>query len=194
MRENRSFDHLLGGLHDAGQPGVEAIPSTYFNLDAAGVVVPPSHARTTCIATDPGHQSASMRASVNHGKMDGFVTNAASTTGTDGHFAMDTYGPSDLPFDYFLARTWAINDRHFAPVVSGTFANRNFMLFGSNAGAVDTGIVFPAPTTPSLLHSLMNAHFTWGAYTDGRPFSGALDWGPEDPGVHPMSELFEALD
>jgi phospholipase C len=41
---------------------------------------------------------------------------------------------------------------------------------------------------------LMNAGYTWGAYTDDLPFSGALDWGPGDPGVHPLEGVYAALD
>ena len=196
MKENRSFDHLLGKLHDQGQPGVEAVPSTYFNLDLTGAPVAQFHAKTTCLGTDPGHQSAAMLESVDHGKMDGFVTSAARTTGTtDGHFVMAFNDQTDLPFYYFLASTFAINERHFAPVVSGTFANRNFLYFGTNAGAVDTGIVFASPDTPSLLPLLMNAGFTWAAYNDDDlPFSGTLDMNHNDPGVHPIADLYEALD
>ncbi len=121
--------------------------------------------------------------------MDGFVINAAQTTGTDGHFVMWQYDETDLPFYYWLANKFAIADRHFAPMASGTFGNRNFMLFGTNAGVVDTGISFPPPNTPSIMQLLMNGGFTWGAYSDGDPASGALDWGPSDPGVHSLQEF-----
>jgi phospholipase C len=194
MKENRSFDHLLGRLHDLGRPDVEAVPSTYSNPDVQGTPVFPSHATTTCVAHDPGHQSASVLASINNGTMDGFVINAAQTTGTDGHFVMWQYAETDFPFYYWLANEFAIADRHFAPMASGTFGNRNFMLFGTNAGVVDTGISFPPPNTPSIMQLLMNRGFTWGAYSDGDPASGALDWGPSDPGVHSLQDFYDALD
>lgn len=194
MKENRSFDHLVGKLHELGRPDVEAVPATYSNPDLQGNAVFPSHATTTCIVHDPGHQSASVLSSINNGTMDGFVTNAAQTTGTDGHFAMWQYAETDFPFYYWLANEFAIADRHFAPMASGTFGNRNFMLFGTNAGVVDTGISFPPPNTPSIMQLLMNRGFTWGAYSDGDPASGALDWGPSDPGVHSLRDFYDALD
>jgi phospholipase C len=194
MQENRSFDHLFGHLHDRGQPGTEGIPASFTNPDLQGLAVAPFAATSTCLPDDPGHQYASMTSSVNGGAMDGFVKNAARTTPTDGHFVMATYDQPDLPFGYFLASTFALNDRHFAPVQSGTFANRNFLMFGSNVGAVDTGIVYPPPSTPSLLQLLMNAGVTWGAYADDFPFSSALGWTPGDPGVHTVQELYDALD
>jgi phospholipase C len=193
MKENRSFDHLLGPLHDHGRADVEGVPPTYSNPDAQGNPVFPSHATTTCIPHDPGHQSASVLASINNGTMDGFVLNAAQTSGTDGHFVMWEYDDSDFPFYYWLASTFAIADRHFAPMASGTFGNRNFLMFGTNAGVVDTGISFPPPNTPSIMQLMMNRGFTWGAYSDGEPASGALDWGPSDPGVHSLRDLYNAL-
>jgi phospholipase C len=193
MKENRSFDHLLGRLHDLGQPGTEPIPAGYANPDRAGDEIPPLQATTTCMPWDPGHQASAVAACIDGDRMDGFVLNAAKT-GTDGHFAMAGYGSADLPFYYWLAATFALGDRDFASMASGTFANRNFLLFGTNAGIVDSGIAFPPPNTRSLMQLLMNAGYTWGAYTDGEPLGGTLGWRAGDPGVHSMQELYDALD
>lgn len=193
MKENRSFDHMLGKLRERGAPDADGIPPGWSNPDGSGAPVPATRATTTCIPFDPGHQSVAMADGVDHGKMDGFVTSAARTTKSDGAFAMQYYDEADLPFTYWLARTFALADRDFAPMLTGTFANRSFMLFGTNAGVVDTGIVYPSPRTPSIFHLLMNAGFTWGAYTDGGPLSGTLDWSKTDPGVHTMQELYDAL-
>lgn len=194
MKENRSFDHLLGHLHARGQPGVEPIPATYMNPDRSGDAVYPGPADTTCIAADPDHQAASMLACIDGGRMDGFVINAARTTRTDGHFVMTNYDATDLPFYYWLAGTFAVADRDFAPMATGTYPNRGFLLFATNVEVVSTGNAFPPPSTPSILHLLMNAGYTWGAYTDGLPFNGTLGWKAGDPGVHSMQELYDALD
>ncbi len=194
MKENRSFDHLLGKLHDRGQPDSEALPPGFTNPDSAGVAVPYSPATTTCLPHDPAHQFSGMTAGVNGGAMDGFVKNAASSTGTDGHWVMSVYDQPQLPFYYFLASTFALSDRHFAPAQSGTFCNRNFMLFGTNGGAVDTGIVYPEPSTPSVMHLLLNAGYTWGTYSDDAPLSATLGWTHRDPGTHTLQDLYDALD
>ncbi len=194
MKENRSFDHLLGKLHDRGQPGVQAVPASYSNPDASGNPVFPTHATTTCIPFDPVHQADSIAACIDDGTMDGFVRNAAATTDSDGSFAMQYYDATDLPFDYWLASTFAIGDRDFAPTASGTFANRAFFMFGTSAGVVDTGLVHPAPNTPSIFHLLIDAGFTWRAYSDGAPLSGTLDWQAGDPGVRSMADLYDDLD
>jgi phospholipase C len=199
MKENRSFDHLLGKLHDT-IPEVGAIPANWTNLDPSGAKVSITHATTTCIATDPTHQSVAMRAGIDGGAMDGFVMNGANSAGAagtadaDGHFAMTYYEPTDLPFYNFLAHTFALNDSHFAPMASGTYGNRTFFMFGTNAGVVDTGITYAAPNRTSILHLLMNAGFTWGAYSDFAPFSANLDMSLTDPGVHSMKDFYKALD
>ena len=193
MRENRSFDHLLGKLHEL-EPEVEAVPSDYSNPGTDGSPVFPMHATTTCIGFDPNHQSRSIAACLDGGKMDGFVKNAAATTASDGTFTMSYYDQGDLPYDYWLAQTFALADHDFAPMATGTFANRDFMMFGTNAGVVDTGLLYPPPSTPSIFHELMNAGFTWGAFSDGGPLSDTLDWSKDDPGVHPLQALLDALD
>jgi phospholipase C len=193
MKENRSYAHLFGHGHGdkAGQHGAHAL---YKNRDLAGVDVPAYHAPTTCDPTDPPHQWDAMHVAVNAGAMDGFVLMAALSTPTDGHFVMSTHSADDLPFYAFLGRTFASSDRHFAPARTGTYANRNFLLFGSNAGVRDTGDLHANPATPSILRSLMAAGYTWGAYSDDEPMSGTLGWASFDPGVHSMAELFHALD
>jgi phospholipase C len=131
---------------------------------------------------------------IDGGKMDGFVLNAARTTSSDGTFAMDFYDDTDLPFYYWLATSFATGDRHFAPMASGNYPNRDFLMFATNAGVVDTGTAYPSPTTPSIFQSLMNAGDTWLAYTDGAPLSGSLDWQAGDPGVRTLDDLYLALD
>ena len=194
MKENRSFDHLFGNLYKEGQPNAEPEPATFTNPDLTGAAVAPFHETTTCLPIDPGHQSESVSACLASGAMTGFVQNAALTTSTDGHSVMGNYDSSDLPFYFWLASTWALSDQHFAAVASGTYANRNFYLFASNAGVVDTGITYPNAATPSILQLLMNAGFTWGAYTDSQPFSGTADWDATTPGVHSFKDFLNACD
>jgi len=194
MKENRSFDHLLGKLHDEGQPETEAIPPGFTNPDLDGNEVAPFHLNTTCVPWNPGHQGAEMVRGVAGGTMRGWVENAAMTSATDGHFVMGFNDSADLPFYYWLANTYALSDRHFAPMASGTFSNRNFYLFGTNAGVLDTGITFADPSTPSVLQTLMNAGFTWRAYSDDEVFGGTLGWHEGKPGVRKFKDFLDDLD
>jgi phospholipase C len=194
MKENRSFDHILGKLHDQGQPLTEGIPAGFSNLDAAGTTVTPFREATTCVAHDPDHQWAAMHAQVDGGKMDGFVTSAASSTGTDGHFVMGHYEQGDLPFYYWLASTFALNDRHFASVRSGTFPNRNFLLLGTADGVQSTGAGYPDPSTPTIFDAMDKAGVTWGVYSDGSLLSGTLAWDLSHKGTGTFETFLQKLD
>jgi phospholipase C len=193
MKENRSFDHLLGQLHSL-VPAVEAIPAGFTNPNASGSKIAPFHQSTTCIAHDPSHQWSNMHAQVDNGAMDGFVKNAASTTSTDGEFAMSYYQPGDIPFYYWLASTYPVNDRHFASARSGTFPDRNFLLLATPDGVQSTGSGYPLSTTPTIFDSLDAAHVTWGVYSDGPLLSGTLNWSAGHAGTGSMADFFSLLD
>lgn len=194
MKENRSFDHIMGALHEQGQPLTEGIPASFSNVDASGVTVTPFREPTTCLSYDPDHQWDAMHAQVDGGKMDGFVTSAASSTGTDGHFVMGHYEQGDLPFYYWLASHYALNDRHFASVRSGTFPNRNFLLLGTADGVQSTGAGYPDPSTPTIFDSLDAAGVTWGVYSDGSLLSGTLGWDMSHKGTGTFETFLQKLD
>jgi phospholipase C len=194
MKENRSFDHLLGNLHASGQPDAEEIPASFSNLDKSGAAVAPFPLDTTCVNHDPGHQWNEMHRQVNGGKMDGFVANGADSTGTDGHFVMGNYAATDLPFYYWLANTFALEDRHFPSVRSGTWPNRSFLMLGTADGVVCTFCgKQPKPTTPTIFDSLDRAHVSWGVYSDSDPFDGTLGWAQNHPGLHSFADFQRAL-
>lgn len=193
MKENRSFDHIFGNLHAAGQPAVEPIPANFTNPDVANAAIPMTHASTTCFNQDPDHQWFAMHQQVNMGLMDGFVYSAAGSTGGDGHFVMTYYDENDLPFYYWLANTFAVSDRHFASIRSGTFPNRNVLLLGTNAGVAATGGGYPPPGTPTIFDRLDAAGVSWGVYSDGSLLSGTLNWTLAHPGAHPMSDFYASV-
>jgi phospholipase C len=193
MKENRSFDHLFGNLNASGQPDVEAIPASFTNPDNAGNDVRPFHLHTTCVNKDPGHQWDEMHRQVDDGAMDGFVTNGADTTGSDGHFVMGYYENRDLPFYHWLANTFAINDRHFASARSGTWPDRNFLLLGTADGIKCTYCGLPSPTTPTIFDSLDHAGVSWAAFTDSDPFDGTLGWMPPHVGLRTFGDLLASL-
>lgn len=175
VKENRSFDHLFGGL-DALQPDAEVFRARFSNRDLQGTDVYPMHASTTCIDHDPAHQWSAMHAGVDRGRMDGFVASAARSTRTDGHLALAYYEESDLPFYYYLATTFAIADHYFPSVLSGTFPNRDYMLLGTSDKVYSTSShVWPDPALPTIFDELDRAGVSWAEYTDGEPFEGCLD-------------------
>ena len=175
MKENRSFDHIFGGLK-ALQPEADVADSTFTNVDARDASVPFFHLPTTCVGFDPDHQWAAMHAQVGDGGMGGFVQSAASSTGGDGHFAIGHYAQADLPFDYFLATTFALADRYFPSVRSGTFPNRDYLLLGTSDAVTATQyLVWPDPSLPTIFDELTAANVSWGVYADDHPLEETLD-------------------
>jgi phospholipase C len=177
MKENRSFDHIFGGL-GAMQPDAETFPAGFTNPDPHGNPVAPYHLGTTCIQDDPGHQWQAMHDQVDGGKMDGYARVAGAFTGTDGWFALGYYDAHDLPFYYWLASTFAIADRYFPSVRSGTFPNRDYLLLGTSDQVQSTGTtVWPDPSLPIIFDELDAAGVSWGVYADpgDEPFEGCLD-------------------
>ena len=194
MRENRSFDHLLGRIH-ALQPQAEEVPASFSNPDTKGQPIAPFHARTSCLNTNPAHQWEGMHEGIHGGAMDGFVKNAAAPLLSNGHEAMSYFDERDLPFEYWLASTWALNDRHFAPLRSGTFPNRLFMLLATNDGVRQTALgARPHATTPTIFQALSKAGLTWGAYGDGQILSDVLGWSVGMPGCYRLADFFAQLD
>jgi phospholipase C len=190
-QENRSFDHFYGKLAASGQPGAEGLPAGFANPDSAGVAVPAFHLASPCLPEDPAHQSAAMNEGWDHGAMDGFVKSAASST-SDGHFAMGYYDDTDLPFLYWLANTFSIADRYFAPVLGGTWGNRDFLYAGTSDGVTDTGS--RTISVPTIFDALDAAHVGWGVYTDGNaPRQDCLGWTMFSPGVSTFSAFIDGL-
>src|SRR5262249_16332354 len=139
MKENRSFDHLLGKLHDQGQPEAEALPADFTNPGPQYQTIKFAHGTTTCVPHDLPHQWTAMHLQVDNGKMDGFASLAGAQTNSDGQASLSYYDNTDLPFYYWIANTYALNDRHFPSVRSGTFPDRNFLLLGTADGVFSTG-------------------------------------------------------
>ena len=193
MEENRSFDYVFGGLK-ALQPDVDVADTTFTNLDALDASVPFFHLSSTCVALDPGHQWSAMHEQVGDGAMGGFVRSAAASVGGDGHFVMGHYEEADLPFDYFVATTFAIADRYFSSVRSGTFPNRDYLLLGTSDGVSATQFaIWPDPALTTIFDELSAANVSWGVYADDHPLQQTLDnptknWSALNP-WSPVSKL-----
>jgi hypothetical protein len=55
MKENRSFDHILGRLNLEGQRDAEPVPAAFSNPGREGESVVHYAAESTCIEQSPGH-------------------------------------------------------------------------------------------------------------------------------------------
>ena len=104
--------------------------------------------------------------------MDGFV--AASNP--NGARAMEYYTEEDIPFYYWLARTFAISDRNFGSLLGPTWPNRLFLIAATSCGwaeALDTnqGIDVCAASRRNLFNQLGDASISF------KIFLSVLDWG-----------------
>jgi phospholipase C len=187
MKENRSFDHLLGAIGQQGQPNAENAPADFENPDAANNKVPRYHETNTCQPLDPPHQWNEMHAMVNGGAMDGFVKNGTMAVGpddihlanppSDGHFVMGYFDETNLPFVYWLASTFALADHNFASVRSGTWANRDFLVAGTSLGIMNTGDKQLPVGTTIIFDELDKAKVSWQVYTDDlAPLEYSVAW------------------
>lgn len=153
MLENRSFDHVVGWLHDKdakikviGPKGpYKGVNEKMFNLDVNGerVYVKKFHGgkldATTSLEVfqyDPYHDLSDVLRQMYHKNpngyaegdkpdMGGFVINNSSNQ------VMETYSPEQLPVLNGLAKNFAISDEWFCSVPSATDVNRAFAVSGS---------------------------------------------------------------
>jgi phospholipase C len=193
MKENRSYDHYFAQLPLSGQPAAEALPANFSNPDTSNAALTPYHLTTTCLGLDPGHQWQEMHDQVNGGAMDGFVRSAARSTSSDGHFALGYYDATDLPFYYFLASTFALADRYFASVRSGTAPNRLYLLLGTSDGVRASNSGYPGASTPTIFDRLDARAVSWGVYAAPVPFEGALNWSTSHTGLSDIPAFKRAL-
>ena len=196
MKENRSFDMIFGEISKQGQPDAEPVPADFSNPDPNGAAVARYHETHMCLDADPNHQWDAMHNQFDGGKMDGFVTSAAATTsgkqGQDGHFVMGYFDNTDLPFYYFLGTTFALADHYFPSVLSGTWANRDYLYAGTSDGIKNTlSDGWLSKDIPTIFDELDAAKVTWGVYTDGLPLEGAL--GLTYPTKQSKQAFFDAL-
>jgi len=123
-------------------------------------------------------------------KMNGFVYTAAHDArvigffDTDGRRAMGYYDGSDLNYYYFMASNFGTSDRWFAPVMSRTHPNREYLIAATSQGTaypIGTNSNDSQPlTAPTIFQALQAANISWKIYVNptnsgcsGPPYSPA---------------------
>lgn len=128
MMENRSFDHMLGGLTLAeGRTDVDGLTAAMSNPDAEGNAVSPYPNEVGCL-DDPPHSWEAGHAQYNDGANDGFVLRYG------GPGVMQYQTRTDVPITWALADEYAVCDRYFCSVMSSTWPNRFYAHCGTSAG------------------------------------------------------------
>jgi phospholipase C len=144
MMENRSFDHMLGGLK-AVNPAVDGLTGSETNPDTKGnpVQVSPTADYQSDLQNDPGHHYPDVNiqlfdngpATVPPG-MQGFVHAYFNKTGDvkKSHNIMNYFAPDQLPVLTTLAQRYALFNRWFSSIPGPTLCNRAFAHFGTSFG------------------------------------------------------------
>jgi phospholipase C len=200
MQENRTFDHYFSSLTVPGQTVDGASPDV-TNPDPLnpGQTIARFHQPAYCF-DNPAESWDDVHREIDGGAFDGFTTESAmdDSGGHDpsGSRAMGYYDETDLPYDYALARAWAISDRHFASVQANTWTNRLYYMAGTSYGVISN--VFPPQqdaagnVLPNLFTRLDDAGVSWTFYAQSVPTLAILDltWSHNLVHVEPYAQFY----
>ncbi len=175
MMENRSFDHMLGGLK-ALDPRIEGLTGNETNLDTAGRPAPVL-ARAGYqgqVDPDPNHHFPGVDLQLYDGNM------APDRVPTMGGFVKSYFGerqdvkhsrqimyyfkPERLPVITTLAREFALFNGWFSSIPGPTLCNRAFAHYGTSFGHVDMNIFYPNTVFKSVYQRLQEAGKTAKIY------------------------------
>ena len=169
MMENRSFDHYFSKLN-ASYPDADVATALNTSINPSPkpshpMDQPPFHETRYCVES-PDHEWTNSHLQYDNGKMDGFI----ATNWPDGEWAMGEYDESDIPYYYWLAKTFATSDRHFSSVLGPTWPNRFFFFGATSWGrtftpATDDARKLDVPSTGQTIFTLLDAKsVSWRIY------------------------------
>jgi phospholipase C len=174
MQENRSFDHMLGQLHNEGQPNAVGLKGLNANpTPKTGVMIRSFHQTRLCEVADLAHSWNATHREYNNGWMSGFAEQNATGVDPTGRRAMGYLTSDDIPFYYALYATFAMGDHYFSSVLGPTYPNRFFLVAGTSFGRISNE--FPSTPDeygPSIFDLLEDAGVTWKVYYNDIPFAG----------------------
>ncbi|MGE5322006.1 MAG: alkaline phosphatase family protein [Actinomycetota bacterium] len=149
MMENRSFDHMLGGLKKKN-PKINGLNGDESNPDPQEneVKVSPTAAYRGQLNHDPDHHFPGVDVQIyggsaftpgRHANMQGFIKSYATqgTSTKDSHAIMNYFSPEKIPVLTTLATEYAVFNGWFASIPGPTICNRAFAHYGTSFGNVD---------------------------------------------------------
>lgn len=143
MMENRSFDHMFGGLKSA-HSGIDIWPADYTNPDKKGNEIPPQPKAQYQgqLDPDPNHDFAPVNDQIFNGgvnpDMRGFIRSYFQQRRDvkSSHRIMYYFKPEQLPVLSNLALEYVVFNRWFASIPGPTLCNRAFAHYGTSFGHV----------------------------------------------------------
>ena len=201
MLENRSFDHLLGGLKSVnsnivGLTGAESNPDTF----GTGGPVTVRPATSFAMSFDPGHEFEDVQMQLygfdtsnpglpmpptNPAVLNGFIASAntaadAAKVPNDRQRVMEYFSAGSLPVLSTLAQQFAVFNYWHSSLPGPTWPNRFFIHSATSGGLTDSpgtdtvlgGFSFANGT---IYDRLKQAGKNWRIYHDGTPQSIGID-------------------
>ena len=176
MLENRSFDHMLGYLNLPGRgrialEGMQADAAWLARHANSGIAPHPITAQTI---DDPPHESATIALQIGQAAapggplpMNGFVASyqKRDPPPADPRLVMGYYSAASVPIFDFFARRYLTCDHWFAPLPTGTQANRLMAMSGATS-LIDNAPLF-LPDQPLVYDWLIAHKVSWCAYQSG---------------------------
>jgi len=154
MMENRSFDHMLGGLKRTN-PKINGLNGDESNPDTAGniVKVQPTASYQGQLSHDPDHHFPGTDLQIFGGapfdpgrvaNMQGFIKSYATQNSNvnASHAIMNYFAPEKLPILTTLATEYAVFNGWFSSIPGPTVCNRAFAHYGTSFGNVDMNLFY----------------------------------------------------
>jgi phospholipase C len=175
MMENRSFDHMLGGLK-AVDPRIDGLTGTETNPDINGnpVKVRPLAQFQGQLDPDPNHHFPAVDQQIFNGDnsnarvatMQGFVRSYFGEQNNVAHSQkiMYYFTPDKLPVLTTLATEFAVFNRWFASIPGPTLCNRAFAHYGTSFGHVGMDIFYANTQYKSIYQRMLDAGRTAKIY------------------------------
>lgn len=190
MMENRSFDHMLGGLSlvvENGQkkyPNINGLTGTESNPDTRGniVKVQPNSKYQSQLDPDPDHHFPGVDLQIFGGtppgtgrkaNMQGFVKDYFTQTNdvNRSHYIMYYFTPDKLPVLTTLATEFAVFNGWFSSIPGPTICNRAFAHYGTSFGQVGMDIFYILDPILSTYERMIQAGRTAKIYYYDQPSS-----------------------
>jgi phospholipase C len=171
MMENRSFDHMLGGLR-AVDPRIDGLTGNESNPDTNGTLVK-VQAKAQYqgqLTPDPDHDFSQVDLQIFNGgsvaAMQGFIASYFEQRRDVSHSRkiMYYFKPEKLPVLTTLATEFAVFNRWFASIPGPTLCNRAFAHYGTSFGHVGMELFYANKQYKSVYERLIAANRTAKLY------------------------------
>jgi phospholipase C len=169
MMENRSFDHMLGGLM-AENSKINGLSGDEFNPDSTGkaIKVQQDAAYQGQLDPDPDHHFPGVNMQLFDGtsgppadpSMSGFIKSYFEQRRdvNHSHRIMSYFKPERIPILTGLARNYAVFNGWFSSIPGPTLCNRAFAHYGTSFGEVGMNLFYLNVPYLSIYERMVNAN------------------------------------